>query len=99
MVGTTAAGPLPAVSHRPRNTGRARGGFTECRRFVSPSGTPLGQLSCRYGHKIFPAPGKAPKLPVNREELVRSTQGALSNARLDTVRLMELRRAERAKEN
>jgi recombinational DNA repair ATPase RecF len=72
---------------------------SECRRFVAPSSTPLGQLSCRCGRTIYPAPGKAPKPPVSREELVRSTQGALSTARLNTVRLLEARRAERSKED
>jgi hypothetical protein len=69
-----------------------------CRRFVSPSGTPLGQLACRCGQTIYPAAGKVPVPPVNRGELVRSTQGALKGARLDTVRLLETRRADRSKE-
>lgn len=71
---------------------------SECRRFIVPSSIPLGQLACRCGRTIYPAPGKAPRPPVSREELVRFTQGALSTAKLNTVRLLEAKRAERAKE-
>lgn len=65
-----------------------------CRRFVMPSATPLGQLSCRCGTRIYPAPGKQAVMPVDRQEIIRATQGSLREAKFDTARYLELKRAE-----
>lgn len=70
----------------------------ECRRFVEPSATPLGQVACRCGAKLYPAPGKKGVPPVPRAELVASTRGVLKNAQLDTNVYLELKRAETSTE-
>ncbi len=70
-----------------------------CRRFVTPSVTPLGQLACRCGEKIYPAPGKAAVRPKTREELIRETAGALREAHLDTSRYLAWKHAEAAREH
>jgi len=70
----------------------------KCRRFVMPSATPLGQLACRCGERIYPAPGKAPVQPKSREDLIRTTQGALRDASLDTAKYFEAKRADRQRE-
>ena len=69
-----------------------------CRRFIAPSATPLGQLACRCGGRIYPAPGKEAVHPKSREDLVRDTRGALRDARLDTARYFEWKRAEAGRE-
>ncbi|MFQ5790396.1 MAG: hypothetical protein ACE5JI_07965, partial [Acidobacteriota bacterium] len=71
---------------------------TSCRRFIAPSATPLGQLACRCGDRIYAAPGKEAVRPQSRDELVRATQGALRDARLDTARYFEWKRAEAGRE-
>lgn len=70
-----------------------------CRRFVMPSTTPLGQLACRCGARIYAAPGKEAVRPRSRDDLVRTTQGALRDARLDTTRYFEWKRAEAGREH
>ena len=70
-----------------------------CRRFVSPSATPIGQLSCRCGEKIYPAPGKEPVRPKTREELIKETEGALRDARLDSNLYLTWKRAEAGREH
>lgn len=57
---------------------------SECRRFVSPSPVPLGQLACQCGSKIYSAYGKDAVKPKSREDLVRETKGFLRHAQLDT---------------
>lgn len=71
---------------------------TTCRRFIAPSATPLGQLACRCGARIYAAPGKEIVRPRSRDDLVRATQGALRDARLDTARYFEWKRAEAGRE-
>lgn len=71
----------------------------QCRQTVAPSATPLGQVACRRGHKIYPAPGKEPVPPRSRDELVRETDGGLRDARLDTALYFEWKRAETGREN
>lgn len=71
---------------------------TSCRRFIAPSATPLGQLACRCGARIYPAAGKEAVHPKSREDLVRDTRGALRDARLDTARYFEWKRAEARRE-
>ena len=71
---------------------------TSCRRFIAPSVTPLGQLACRCGHLIYPAPGKEAVPPKSREDLVRATKGVFRNAQLDTARYFEWKRAEAGRE-
>jgi len=71
---------------------------TSCRRFIAPSATPLGQLACRCGARIYAAPGKEIVRPRSRDDLVRATQGALRDARLDTARYFEWKRAEAGRE-
>lgn len=71
----------------------------QCRRFIAPSATPLGQVACRCGNKIYPAPGKAPVRPRSRDELVRETDGFLRNARLNTDLYFEWKRREARREN
>lgn len=69
-----------------------------CRRFITPSVSPLGQLACRCGGKIYPAPGKQAVSPRSREDLVRATQATLRDAQLDTTRYFEWKRAEAGRE-
>jgi energy-coupling factor transporter ATP-binding protein EcfA2 len=71
---------------------------SRCRRFITPSTAPLGQLSCRCGQLIYAASGKEARQPADREELVRTTKGSLSEAALDTSRYFELKQAERQDE-
>lgn len=68
-----------------------------CRRFITPSATPLGQLACHCGERIYPARGREAR-PGGREELVRVTQGALRDAQLDTARYFEWEKAETGQE-
>lgn len=69
-----------------------------CRMFIVPSATPLGQLACRRGEKIYPAAGKDAVRPKTREELIKETEGALRNARLDTNLYLAWKRAEAGRE-
>jgi hypothetical protein len=69
-----------------------------CRMFIVPSPAPLGQLACRKGEKIYPAAGKDAVRPKTREELVKETEGALRNARLDTNLYLAWKRAEAGRE-
>lgn len=71
----------------------------DCRRFIEPSMTPAGQLSCRYGHLIYPAAGKEPTVPISREQLIAETKGALRGARLNTEIYFKWKRAEMGREN
>ncbi|MFQ5849848.1 MAG: AAA family ATPase [Candidatus Binatia bacterium] len=71
---------------------------TSCRRFIVPSATPIGQLSCRCGDRIYPAPGKEAVRPKTREELIKETEGALRDARLDTNLYLAWKRAEAGRE-
>src|SRR6266508_102604 len=70
-----------------------------CRRFISPSATPLGQLSCRCGQKIYPAPGKEAVRPKTREELIKETEGVLRDARLDSQLYLTWKREESGREH
>jgi energy-coupling factor transporter ATP-binding protein EcfA2 len=67
---------------------------SSCRRFVSPSATPLGQLACRCGKKVYAAPGKQAVLPKTRADLVKETQGAFREAGLDTTLYLAWKSAE-----
>lgn len=71
----------------------------DCRRFIEISMTPVGQLSCRCGHLIYPVPGKEPLKQLRREELVEMTRGAFRDARLSTDLYFEWKRAETGREN
>lgn len=71
---------------------------SSCRRFVSPSAAPLGQLACRCGNKVYAAAGKQPVRPKTRADLVRETQGALRDAKLDTGLYLAWKRAEAGRE-
>lgn len=66
----------------------------ECRRFVEPSATPLGQVACRCGTKLYPAVGKKGTPPSPRSELIAATRGILKDARLDSSVYLELKEAE-----
>jgi recombinational DNA repair ATPase RecF len=71
----------------------------DCRRFVTPSTTPLGQLACRKGHKVYAAPGQD-EVPISdREKIIASTAGSLRNAKLTTEIHLEWKKAERAHDN
>lgn len=70
-----------------------------CRRFITPSATPLGQLACRCGERIYPAAGMEAVQPKTREELIRETEGALRDARLDTNLYLTWKRAEAGREH
>ena len=70
-----------------------------CRRFIAPSATPIGQLSCRCGDRLYPAPGKEAVRPKTREELIKETQGALRDARLDSDLYLTWKRAEAGREH
>ncbi|MGH7806607.1 MAG: hypothetical protein ACRENT_00775, partial [Thermodesulfobacteriota bacterium] len=72
---------------------------TSCRMFIMPSATPLGQLACRGGEKIYPAAGKEAVHPQNREELIMETEGALRDARLDTGLYLAWKRADAGREH
>ncbi len=69
-----------------------------CRRFISPSATPLGQLACRCGKKLYPAAGKQAVQPKSRADLVKETQGALRDAQLDTGLYLAWKRSESGRE-
>jgi len=71
----------------------------DCRRFIEPSMTPAGQLSCRCGHLIYPVSGKEPLKPLRREEIVETTKGAFRDARLNTDLYFEWKRAEMGRES
>lgn len=71
---------------------------SSCRRFVTPSTTPLGQLACRCGDRIYAAPGKEPVRPRSRDELVLATQGSLKDAQVDTSKFFEAKRTEARRE-
>ena len=70
-----------------------------CRRFIAPSATPIGQLSCRCGDRIYPAPGKEAVRPKTREELIKETEGALRDARLHSDLYLTWKRAEAGREH
>lgn len=72
---------------------------TSCRRFVTPSATPLGQLACRCGARVYPAGGKGAVQPTSRGDLVEATRGVFRDARLDTLRHFEWKRAEARREH
>lgn len=69
------------------------------RRFIEPSVTPVGQLSCRDAELIYPVPGKEAVPPLGREELVDITMGAFRDAQLTTDLYFEWESAETAQEN
>jgi len=66
----------------------------DCRRFVEPSATPLGQVACRCGARLYPVPGTKAAPPSKRSELVSATRGALKDARLDTNIYLELKKTD-----
>ncbi len=70
----------------------------QCRRFITPSNAPIGQLSCRCGTLIYPAPGKEASVAVDRTKLVRESEAALRDARFDTKLYFEQERVERSRE-
>lgn len=72
---------------------------SDCRRFIAPSSTPLGQIACRCGSRIYPAPGKTASPTTGREEVVSETAGALKDAKLSSKLHLEWKRAERNREN
>lgn len=70
-----------------------------CRRFVSPSVTPLGQIACPRGEKIYAALGKKPTVVSDREKIVAETAGVLRDAKLTTTVHLEWKRTERSRES
>ena len=70
----------------------------ECRKFITPSNAPIGQLSCRCGTLIYPAPGKNASLVVDRTKLVKESEAAFRDARFDTKLYFEQERVERSRE-
>jgi hypothetical protein len=66
----------------------------ECRRFVAPSSTPLGQIACRCGNKIYPAPGKQAVPSSLRTELITRSAGVLKNARLSSDQHLDWKKSE-----
>jgi hypothetical protein len=71
---------------------------SSCRRFVAPSATPLGQVACRYGDKVYAAAGKHAIRPKTRADLVKETQGALRDAKLDSGLYLAWKRSEAGRE-
>jgi hypothetical protein len=69
-----------------------------CRRFITPSVAPVGQLSCRCGSLIYPVPGKEKVLVLDRINLARQSDGALRDARLDTATYFEQKLIEATRE-
>jgi hypothetical protein len=71
---------------------------SSCRQFVSPSATPLGQLACRRGERVYAAEGKQVVRPKTRTDLVKETQGSLRDAKLDTELYLAWKRTESSRE-
>jgi hypothetical protein len=69
-----------------------------CRKFITPSNAPIGQLSCRCGTLIYPAPGKGAAVEVDRIRLVKESEAALRDARFDTNLYFEQKRADLSRE-
>ncbi len=67
---------------------------SECRRFVEPSSTPLGQVACRCGAKLYAAQGKQGIKPRPRSEVVAETRAILRDAKLDTSVYLEMKETE-----
>jgi len=70
----------------------------QCRKFITPSITPIGQLCCRCGTRIYPAPGGKAAAVADRAELVKESEAALRDARFDTSLYFEQKRAETSRE-
>jgi hypothetical protein len=70
----------------------------QCRKFITPSNAPIGQLSCRCGALIYPAPGKNAAAVVDRISLVKESEAALRDARFDTKLYFEQKRADMSRE-
>jgi recombinational DNA repair ATPase RecF len=70
----------------------------QCRKFITPSNAPIGQLSCRCGTLIYPAPGKNAGVAVDRIKLVKESESALRDARFDTNLYFEQKRADLSRE-
>jgi hypothetical protein len=70
----------------------------QCRKFITPSNAPIGQLSCRCGALIYPAPGQSAAVVVDRTKLVRESEAALRDARFDTNLYFEQKRADLSRE-
>jgi hypothetical protein len=70
----------------------------QCRKFITPSNAPIGQLSCRCGTLIYPAPGKSAAAVVDRIKLVKESEAALRDARFDTNLYFEQKRADLSRE-
>ena len=71
----------------------------ECRRFVSPSLTPLGQIACKCGTKIYPASGRQPLTTSHRAELINRSAGVLKDAKLSTELHLEWKKSEGNRES
>ena len=65
-----------------------------CRRFVKPSSTPLGQIACQCGSKLYSAKGKPVVGPTDRAAIVEAAKGSLADFSLDSERHLEWKRAE-----
>jgi hypothetical protein len=70
----------------------------QCRKFITPSNAPIGQLSCRCGTLIYPAPGRSAAVVVDRRELVKESEAALRDALFDTNLYFERKRADLSRE-
>jgi hypothetical protein len=70
----------------------------QCRKFITPSNTPIGQLACPRGELIYPAPGRKEGVLVDRSELAKQLDGALRDASFDTNIYFENKRTETTRE-
>lgn len=70
----------------------------QCRKFITPSNTPIGQLSCPHGELIYPAPGRKEGVVVDRIGLAKQLDGTLRDASFDTNMYFEQKRAESLRE-
>lgn len=71
----------------------------DCRRYITPSSTPLGQIACKCGHLIYAAPGRKNQPTTGRDEVISGTAGALKDAKLTSEQHLAWKRAERSHEN
>jgi hypothetical protein len=69
-----------------------------CRKFITPSNAPIGQLSCPRGELSYPAPGRGGAVVMDRAELAKQSDSALRDARFDTNLYFEQKRADLSRE-
>ncbi len=69
-----------------------------CRKFITPSTAPIGQLSCPRGELAYPAPGREEAVVTDRGALAKQSDAVLRDAHFDTNLYFEQKRAERSRE-